>query len=469
MRRYFLLISLFILSSTVLANDERIYALKDPGQGEYLEALVNVWGLSSIEYQYRETGVSRLSAERLLEIQFLDRFPDFVDENDYLSFEVYAAYYENDFSQLLQTYSVWNDRENAYFLQHGAQHRDRKRWNEELMVLWLNQAQINLNDYANQELQYFNLETGAVLNNLAEHRFTVTPVDFDNDGQNEWLLRNGYGYYLVIAQSEGVYRFVPNFLWWNDDFDSYIYITHRYETIALEDINGDGTKEWLIWESANVRDVFGTTSFFIFTWRDNNLDWIFYGYRLPDIDDVHNWRETESWSFQNLDEDTALEILVEDTVYDWTGERYIDRNLIGLTPTPYPVYEPTPIPPTDFQAGQYAYGREDFDLALDYFDRVTVGEYPLCYTTYSQVNERLQAYDELCLHYWRALTLEASRRNEEALNEFIYVLNGSLVNVDLEASYVGLEDALPEFIWYYLASLHLNIEPPLELPPIGQG
>jgi hypothetical protein len=470
MRKIFLFICCIVLSSTVLANDEPVYSLKEATESEYLEALIEVWGLSSIEFQYQETGAASFAAERLLEYQFLQRFPDFMDENDYLSFEVYAAYYEDDFLSLLYAYSSWNDRENAYFLQHGAQHRDRKRWNEELMVMWLNQSQINLDDYANQELQYFDAETGAVLSNSDEHRFTVIPVDFDNDGQNEWLLRNYHGYYLVIARNEGLYRFVPNFLWWNDDYDTYIYITHDYETIAIEDINGDGVKEWLIWQSANVRDVFGTTGLFIFTWRDNSLDWIFYGDRLPNyVQDVDDWRETEAWSFQNLDEDSALEILVGDTIYDWTGERYIDTNLIGITPTPNPVYEQTPVPLTDFQAGSYAYRQGDFELALDFFDRVVIGEDPLCYATYSQGNERLQAYDDLCLHYWRAITLEALGRNNEALDEYVYLLNGSLARVDLEASYVGLEEILPEFTWYHLASLHLNIDPPIELPSMGQG
>jgi hypothetical protein len=470
MRKFILLICLFMASFTSFADDERTYSLRQVTAEEYISALPNIW------YYYRVIpfafdGIVNYAAfENLIEAEIDFRYPNFLPSDAYLTFEAYRLAYHDDFEELFSWYTFWLQAP-VYFADGHAprRHQDYKRWNEELMLIWLNQNQIDLDAINGQGLEYLRYENSEPISEFPEQHYTVIAVDFDLDGQNEWLLRNDAGYYIVVAKRDGIYQKVQTPLWWFDYYLAFGYEEFSYETIDIRDINADGVNEWLVLKSSLVRGEGRSKEVIILTWRNQLLETVFSTERIPDL--FNDFSFSNVITFQNSDEDDALEILYYEDLFDWNGESYVATDFIpSPSPSAYPspAYTATPSPSNLFYQGISAFQAQDYATALWYFDNVPREGEGAC----SGFDEPLSIealYDDLCFHYWRALSLEALGREQEALDEYIYVLNRSLSRVDFDAETIGVESILPEYMWYQLVSLHLTIEPAIELPPLTQG
>lgn len=113
---------------------------------------------------------------------------------------------------------------------------------------------------------------------------------------------------------------------------------------------------------------------------------------------------------------------------------------------------------THFSAGQQAFAAADYTGALAEFDQAL-----------TLISEDVALAYTLGIHYWRALTLEALGQEDEALNEYVAVIEGGLTNIDLSAETISVNDLPPEYYWYELAVLHVVADPPIIVPTPAAG
>lgn len=197
-------------------------------------------------------------------------------------------------------------------------------WHNALVLSLLNAGHINLDLTQELHLKDFNIQ--------------ITGVDFDGDGQHEWILDvdepDTYHSYLVTQRINNIYYPVttplPAIKLHNEFGDM---PAGTLSSLKIDDLNGDGSPEWAV-----VLDYVGEYNdsgrLYILIWRDGAL--IDIGEAGMSFMQPSTERLPITWKFLNLDSDSSLEVeqhrQVEDnwdcewteiTIFDWDEQQFI--------------------------------------------------------------------------------------------------------------------------------------------------
>jgi tetratricopeptide (TPR) repeat protein len=202
-------------------------------------------------------------------------------------------------------------------------------WHEQALYTWLRDRQPDLTVRDTWEFQGYELH--------------VESVDFNGDGIDElaaqldfhaWDEDDEYPtivfYFLMrqdTTQPEGYIIFDNTVIW--DDYNNNV------ESVDAIDITGDGLPEWLISTAGCSGGVCGAT-LHMFSWHGNALTPFSVG-EQPQVYPMWPRVPPGTWSFENMDDDAALEIVQRQTfdlncefstmrIFNWDEER---KSFIG--------------------------------------------------------------------------------------------------------------------------------------------
>ncbi len=172
---------------------------------------------------------------------------------------------------------------------------------------------------------------------LGLYPFRVTPesLDFDGDGQLEWILdiewregdelRERYRNYLTAVPVGDSYRIYPVPVPYINSLGG-----QGRENNGLRDFNGDGVLDWRFTIAQPLTGSYVGTSYetYLLTWRGDHMERLYSGYARP----------------MNVDDDAALEFVdIEDRRDNWmcgtTILRIVDWNGTAYIPIPNQVRE----------------------------------------------------------------------------------------------------------------------------------
>lgn len=278
------------MASNVQAQE---YRLREPSAEEYLMHVVETFD----EYEAGDA--------KNLEIQA--RYSNLQDQDTKLIFDAYFSLYEV-----------------------RVQLAGRDWWNQQIILAWLNENSINLNDET--ELKFSQIIPG--YDDEIEYEIEVTPHDFNADGDPEWWLiatdQSLYFQYLIIDGEPGNYHLVKSPLPWSGfGFGYWEEQSGAIKSLGFKDVNADDIPEWILVTGCIGGNYKHHGALYILSWQNDELvDLAPEGrgegtlsYAESDYDDCippHSVR----WNFVNLDNDSALEIQQRQEVssYRWAGK-----------------------------------------------------------------------------------------------------------------------------------------------------
>lgn len=195
----------------------------------------------------------------------------------------------------------------------------QKGWHNAVFEAWLRD---NRPDLSAQEVWQFEAYT-----------LVVAPVDFSGDGVDELVAtlvfqpeeHPEYEEYMVLVgddDSTSGYRRDERSFWYSSGCYIHFVCAGSGEVWGLEDVNADGLPEWLMSTGYSTTGRFGV-SLRIFGWRDGAMVEL-----IPRHDDGPFYEQPSggggppsvppegTWTFTNLDDDPALELVQQDAFVD---------------------------------------------------------------------------------------------------------------------------------------------------------
>lgn len=138
---------------------------------------------------------------------------------------------------------------------------ERDVWAQAMIVSWLSQHDIDLNEYTSLHIQDFEI--------------SVMPRDFSGDGQPEWLLdvqSDHYAQLVVIESASHGYRVVESPLTWTACCLAYNSIySAAIEEQRFVDMTGDGQPEWIVAMGGSSGNWMSYGRLIILEWQDGHL------------------------------------------------------------------------------------------------------------------------------------------------------------------------------------------------------
>lgn len=279
------------------------YRLRVPTATEYIDGLPDFLSVSS-EIHKPEAGVVIRAAETEFLLRYGDQATSEILSNAFEKFRVPVyCYMLPRCGEILPEIDQW-------------------QWTERIFQAWLNENPTDLDRVSSLSFGRYHAD--------------ITKHDFSGDGIDEWLLEvlvddseNPYANYLVVYLKDGAYRVTS--IPFNGTLNHWEVKVGKSELRGggIEDINADGIPEWVFsWDDSYVSpgSRSGWTDVRIFSWRDGEI------VRIASI--------RGNISYQNLDTDPAMEIVVSwsvgglvidswgcgkiiNPVYDWVEDFYV--------------------------------------------------------------------------------------------------------------------------------------------------
>ncbi|MFN8375940.1 MAG: hypothetical protein U0694_24090 [Anaerolineae bacterium] len=280
MKKYVFFVIFFLLALSVRAQEEAPqYRLRVPTQDEYVSTISNL-EIAIVEPQLA------LALDYAILGEFEYRFPDL---------------FASDYRTLRRIYEALNL---GYLWAAGT----RQTWNIAMLNAALRENAIDLTSTNSVSFEDYSIE--------------ITPVDFDADGISEYILdvlknpstaydaqaEGEYQAYLVAVQNDQGYHILPLPLPWNGEPAAHWTIDHLTPR-RFEDVNGDGKPEWLVdgWRSNTGPGAVPSVSFYVIGWRDGIPVSLLPEGSLSAL--TYTRGDDVSWEFDNIDNDTALELI----------------------------------------------------------------------------------------------------------------------------------------------------------------
>lgn len=279
------------------------------------------------------------------------------------------------FTDLFETYQ----RLNIGYLD-GAYRGD---WNVLLVQRWLDENQPDLSNL--QELDL-----------APEFLISITPRDFNVDGQDEYVLEvwnadTIHMYLVAVAESNG-YRIIDPGLPWSgytasgkySEGDGYV------EEYYFIDLNDDNLPEWLVLFYGDRTGNSGVGFFalgalFVVGWREDDLQLLSPSWLNRELDlgqeltflevDRRELLKTISWEFINLDSDSELEIAqAQSYTNNWGCRRVETMQFDWNADTDMYLYQDTEIVYDESQnciqqEAEEAMWEHDYQTAIDLFEQ----------------------------------------------------------------------------------------------------
>ena len=298
----FAFLLLFIIVPTSAQDDDSTeYRLREPSVEAYLSTIPQASSQWSDDVPLGFAKVRSNPLADIMSAEFGIRF----------NFDEVSA---QPFDQLL---SAFQSLDRAYY---SASSWDGVIWLESMLEAWLRETELDLDTNPDLQIDGFSVE--------------VTPVDFNADGVNEYILALEIGSYSslrVLQVDEARFRLIDTPLGWHTY--NYLPMMGEYihdEIVEMADINADGLPEWLLF--SGLRANFQTCGRLkILSWRNGEL--------VNIIEEGNLFCVPSPFEIENLDSDPALEIRQNDLdgdnwrcrwmlqqTLDWNGEQYVLQN-----------------------------------------------------------------------------------------------------------------------------------------------
>lgn len=236
-----LLIVLFgLLVFAVDAQDEQMeYRLRTPTANEYLVAIPEIMEIGNTEVELPEYGTPFNGALfQAMVDEIFYRYSQLWHANTELLYEAYQTF--------LMGNSVWYERD---------------IWSQVIISSWLNQHNIDLNVVG--DLRFL------------EYQVTVTPRDFDMDGQTEWTLHvesEMFAQDIVVKHDTDGYRVLESPLpWFGCCFPHWDTRSGFTKEMLFDDMNADGLPEWVLAFGGIGANHTSFGELYILQWRDGKL------------------------------------------------------------------------------------------------------------------------------------------------------------------------------------------------------
>ena len=298
-----MLLLLIIVPTSAQDDDSNEYRLREPSVEEYLSIIQQASSQWSDDVPL---GFAKVRSHPLIDImsaEFGIRF----------SFDEIHA---QPFDQLL---SAFQSFDRAYYSVPYISNEGL--WLDALLEAWLRDAQIDLMTDTDLDIEGFSVE--------------VTPIDFNADGVDEYILALEMGNYSslrVLRVDDNAisgYGFVDvPFDWLNWDTPSIIGNPTEFETLNFVDMNNDGLLEWL--NIATTRSNFygSSGSLAILSWRDDALvnifpeNGYFYFPQPFEVDNFDSESDLEIRQIETEHDNWRCEWATVNLV-DWDGEIFV--------------------------------------------------------------------------------------------------------------------------------------------------
>ena len=287
---------LLLLPLSVSAQDglaEQTFSLRQPSAEEYISAIPEILNQWHVDIEN-------------------DNFPP-KSIITILSQETHKRYAEElrliDPEILFRAFQLLNNFDNF--------EADRDLWMNAILLAWLEQNHIDLDT-----LESFTIEDVDV---------QVSPRDFNNDGQDEYLLNlrsDLYSQLIVIKSTDSGYEIVDSPLpWYGCCFMYYSNLSGFMEEQYFGDLNGNGTPEWVLAEGGIGGGHMHHGELFVLEWRDGKfVDISANGNNWWDID-VMTYRSAAGggaplfpWgvelSFKDIDANNTIDIVIQQEFND---------------------------------------------------------------------------------------------------------------------------------------------------------
>jgi len=229
---------LLLLTISVSAQDglaEKSFSLRQPSAEEYVSAIPEIFNRASVE------------------------------DNYFLSQSIFTLLFQEariEYRKELQTINV-NDLYNVFKLLFEGSffQSNRQLWMQAILLTWLEQNPTGLDS-----LDSFSFEDVHV---------QVTPRDFNNDGQNEYLLdlqSDLYSQLIVMKSTDSGYEIVDSPLpWYGCCFMYYSPLSGFMEEQYFGDLNNDGLPEWVLAEGGIGGGHMNHGTLFVLQWQDEKI------------------------------------------------------------------------------------------------------------------------------------------------------------------------------------------------------
>lgn len=283
-----------LLSSVVSAQEEApAYRLRVPTAEEYFSSL---------------PGISN-QMKRQIDTPYDRNYQDLLDTFRWEMMHRYPNLDGRSFDTLYHVYEVL-EPVNFYLS------RELDTWPELLVIKWLRETNIDLSE--NQQLEF------------EDFFIHVSAVDFDGDSNPEYVLEitsKLYSGFWVMAGNAGNYHRIETPL---PDYAVYcplqVSCGGNGALIGIEDVNADGLPEMLVSHGSCGYGICGA-SLFILGWRDGQMT------ELIPRDSRHSpyWTMASggggvraeppegTWTFENMDDDPARELVQQGQIEDNRG------------------------------------------------------------------------------------------------------------------------------------------------------
>lgn len=333
---FFLLIGLVINVNAQRDTVESEYLIKPSGQSYFL----------LLEKLLAEDEIDHNSLKIILsEMQVFERINDSLTSDS-----------------VLKMYYLLAD--STYTLNHAY-------WIQQFIELRFAEDSIELSEYDNLQFENFNID--------------IQEVDFLNDGEPEYILEitspikkktttadYDFEAYMIAYQDDNQIEVVRTPMGYNGLYVP-SWVTQRWQTLHLEDINNDDKLEWVMlgYGHNSGRGAQWRAKHYVLAWQEDKLINL-----APDSLGFNNYfYESSSWEYANLDKDDAIEIFKINKhannwhcqyeshyIYDWDAEieQYVES-------------EPTVIIPDSYGClwtdAEEAMRQDDFETALPLYEK----------------------------------------------------------------------------------------------------